>query len=169
MYEFSSTHILLPDNLANEIFTWGEENVKEDDLYSEINGAVFGRETEHHVTVLGGLHLSVPDEVRKLVEGIPDIEVQLGAVSIFTTNDLYDVVKIDVKSEGLRNLHKKMCRLPHTKFYPSYKPHVTIAYIKKDRCDKLVGQTPFVEKWLAQSLVFSSKRGNKTIISFKAT
>jgi 2'-5' RNA ligase len=168
MYEHSSTHILLPDFLANEIFAWGEENVTEQDLYTDSMGVVFGRETDLHVTILGGLHLGVPDEVRKLVTGIPEFEIELQGISIFTTNDLYDVVKVDVRSEGLRNLHKKMCRFPHTKFYPVYKPHVTIGYIKKDRCEKLIGANPFSgRKWLADAIIFSSKRGNKTTLSFK--
>lgn len=165
---YSTTHLILPEFLANDIFLWGEAHIGEDDLYLHPWYMTLGREYELHLTILGGLDISVPDEVKKLVVGIQDIEVELGLISVFTSNDLYDVVKLDVRSKGLRNLHKKLCRLSHTKFFPVYKPHVTIAYVGKGKGNDLVGQTAFnTRRWMADSIVFSSKRGTKTLISFK--
>jgi 2'-5' RNA ligase len=168
MHEYSSTHILLPNDLADEIYTWGEKNIPDADLFTDPSKPSFGREYEMHVTVLHGLHEGTPHEVRKLVEGIPEFEIELGNVSIFTTNDFYDVIKLDVRSEGLRNLNRKLSRLPHTRFFPIYKPHVTIAYVVKGKGNDVVGQTAFVKRcWKAASIVFSSKRGTKTNILFK--
>lgn len=167
MYEYSSTHILLPDSLTTEIIVWGEVNIEDQDLFAMLGDFAFGREYEPHVTILHGLHLHTPDEIVKIIDGSPTFDVRLGRISIFTGSDLYDVVKIDVYSEGLRNLHNKLSRLPHTRFYPVYKPHVTIAYVKKDMGDRHIGNKTFDGKvWQPETLVFSSKRGKKTLTSF---
>lgn len=166
MYDYSSTHIVLPKYLADEIMSWCSRNIVGEDLYLGPDGS-FGRENNPHVTVLCGLHTSSPLDVAPLIAGFPKVIIQLGLVSIFTTNELYDVLKIDVVSESLKYLNKRLKRLGHTCFFPSYKPHATIAYVKKNSANHLIGDRTFENKfWMADSVVFSSKRAHQTRIPF---
>jgi hypothetical protein len=46
-------------------------------------------------------------------------------------NELYDVLKFDVKREkSLFDCNKDLMKFPHTTDYPDYHPHLTISYLK---------------------------------------
>lgn len=167
-YVYSSTQINLPSPLASEIIRWGEECIPDSDLFVDPNDIGFGREDETHVTILYGLHSDNPDDVRKLLTGVDSFEIELGKTSLFTWSDKFDVIKIEAFGDELHRLNKLLSRLPSTQMFPYYKPHVTIAYIKKGSCDKLVGSMNFVGKiWMSESVVFSTTQGVRTNISLK--
>lgn len=164
-YVYSSTQVNLPTPLASKIISWGEECISDDDLFVDPNDISFGREDETHVTILYGLHSERPDDVRRLLTGVDSFEIELGKVSLFTWNNKFDVVKIEAFSDELHRLNKLLSRLPSTQMFPIYKPHVTIAYVKKGSCDKLANNMDFVGKtWMPESVIFSTKQGIKTAI-----
>lgn len=164
-YAYSSTQVNLPPTLQSKIIRWGEEYISDSDLFVDPNDISFGREDETHVTVLYGLHSDRPDDVRKLLTGVDSFEIELGKISLFTWNDKFDVVKIEAFSDELHRLNKLLSRLPNTQMFSIYKPHVTIAYVKKGHCDKLINNMNFVGKtWMPESIVFSTKQGVKTTI-----
>jgi 2'-5' RNA ligase len=163
-YDFSSTQIDLPVEIARKIVAWGKENIPDDQLHVDEDGGK-GREDEIHVTVLFGLHDATPFRVRSVLEGHKPIKIELGTTSVFTNSDQFDVVKINVISPDLHELNKALKdACPHTCKY-DYSPHVTVAYVKKGkgwqhgRDDEFLG-----EKFVADEVTFSSKLKKKTKI-----
>lgn len=111
-------------------------SILDEDLYvpSETGGK-YGRETEPHVTVLYGLdvnsvsHQDIRDFIKENVKS--PVKFKLKNISLFE-NELFDVVKWDVESEKLVELNKKLKeRFNYTNAYDEYKPHMTVAYVKK--------------------------------------
>jgi len=108
--------------------------IPEDALYREENK--YGMEKNPHVTVLYGLDNNVTlKDIRKTLWGaeIPKSLVGFG-ISEFTDDNRYDVVKLDVISpRSLWLLNDLLCSLPVPGMtYPDFKPHMTVAYVKKE-------------------------------------
>lgn len=161
-HQYSSIQINVPDNLAHRILRWGDEKISEKDIST--GGA--GREDELHITLLYGIHTTDADDVRPIFTKESPFDVELGQVSIFTTNDEFDVVKIEVQGKGLFDLNSKLKdSVSYTSTYSTYKPHLTIAYVKKGTCKSLLGCADFKgEQWTVHSIIFSPKHGKKVPI-----
>jgi len=86
-----------------------------------------------HITILYGIYTSNIQDILNPLKNVSFVNYKTTGISAFTSNSEYDVLKIDVDSVDLLYLNKK-CRhsLQHKEFYPHYKPHLTIAYIKKE-------------------------------------
>ena len=100
-------------------------------------------------------------KVEEALKGERPVTVRFGKVSLFTTNPDYDVVKVDVESAGLHGLNKKVSEAqPNTETHPEYKPHVTIAYVRKGKGAKYVGNK-FLEGQTVtlDSVIFSGRDG----------
>ena len=161
-HKFSSTQINLPKLLANEIATWGRKHIPDAFLYSDE-----GRENETHVTVLYGLRDEGCDKVKEILEKQSPIKFKLGKISAFENGE-YDVIKIEVNSPGLHKLHRLLKALPHHDSHPKYQPHVTIAYVKKGKGKRIIGNGTFEGEIIeANTVVFTSKNGGKTEIKLK--
>jgi len=161
-YDFSSTQVNLPSNLSDKILSWGKNNIPDDVLYDRKG---FGREDEIHATVLFGLHDMQPNAVEKILQDAKPIKLELGKISLFSSDE-YDVVKINVKSPDLHRLNTKLkSSLEYTSTHPGYKPHVTIAYVKKGEGKKYDGNKTFDgDDATIDEVIFSSKNGTKTKI-----
>ena len=161
-HEYSCLMATFPAKITNKIKKWEKKFIDKDDLFTK--EADSGFETEVHITVLYGFHDSKPDAVRELLGG--PIKLVLSKTSIFETNPEYDVVKFDVQSEDLIKLnHKIRKNCEYTSDYPRYKPHCTIAYVKKGQGKKYVGDKSFEGTVVkVNELLFSPHTGNKTKI-----
>lgn len=119
--------------------------LSEDDLYYAkekdrfwINGMVSDKNC--HVTLLFGLMESGSDWKRyvdSLLEKIlPIKEVEIDHVSYFDSpyqdEPYFCLVAKLVVSDQLLKANSELRRLPHIDDYPTYQPHLTLAYIKKD-------------------------------------
>jgi 2'-5' RNA ligase len=105
-----------------------QSHIKDSELH---NGDNVGREDDPHITILYGLHDSVADsEVEEVVSNFKPFEVELNKVDIFEQDEC-DVVKFNIKNKNLTEYNEEMKKLTHTSDFPDYKPHVTIAYVKK--------------------------------------
>jgi 2'-5' RNA ligase len=166
LYPYSSVQVNAPAIISNGIISWGEEMISDRDIYSPPNDFIHGREDEIHITLLYGLHSQHFQETSTLMASQLSFEVELGQVSIFTTNDDFDVVKIEVNSPSLFYFHNMLkSNVPNTNCYATYRPHVTIAYIKKNLYKNLIGRKYFNGwRWTANSVIFSSTDGQKTPI-----
>ena len=119
-----------------ELFYGDSEDLK----YAQ--GAV--AESTAHITLLFGIHPSPEYELSVLtvLDGweIPD-KIYIDEVTAFPTADDVEyqpvVAKIVPRAE-LLTAHARLQVLPHTNEFLDYKPHVTLAYVKK----------PFVSKWV---------------------
>lgn len=166
-YSFSSVQINFGGSLAHKIVQWGEHHIKESDLFSDPDDPSFGREDEMHITVLYGIHTTSLNKIKNLLKGQKPFEVNLGKVTMFDKADKpFSVVKIDVESEELKKLHDMLKNsLKVTVTYPIFRPHITIAYIKKKHCEDIKGNRDFEKSKLPINyLTFSSKDGTKTKI-----
>jgi 2'-5' RNA ligase len=160
-HDYSCAMVRLPDPIAKKIMSWGKRKVPNEDVYE-----AEGREDDPHVTVLYGIHDANPLSTTRLLRTEPSFKAELGKVSLFTTDPKYDVLKIEIISPKLHMLHKLLKRkLENSWTYPEYRPHVTIAYVKKETCDHLEGNHDFRDtKFMVNEVVFSSSNGEKTEI-----
>jgi RNA polymerase sigma factor (sigma-70 family) len=128
-----------------------------------------------HLTVKYGIHGYVsPEQVKKVVKGFGPITATLGKTSIFPAdssaveqgNDAHDVVKVDVHSPQLHVLNQLLAdSLPHTDAFPTYCPHVTLAYCHPGYGGKYADMTD-VEgmEMMLHELAFCDADGNRHII-----
>ena len=160
-YDFSSVQFDLPKTLADRVKSWGKENIAEKDVFKESGEK--GRENEIHVTVKYGLHTTDVEEVKKNIKGCKPFSISLGAISRFVPKDKeYDVVKIDIEGEGLHDIHRMLGELKNSDEHPEYRPHCTVAYIKKGQCSELSGDKSLSgAKATVNRLTFSSKDDTK--------
>lgn len=156
-HKFSSTQINLPDQLAAHVKA---EAAKIPDWAL----APEGRESEPHVTVKYGIHSNSPADTRHAIAGHGPVKIRLGRTSHFPDSGDGDVIKAEVHSSSLHRLNKKIHdAVPHTDTHPDYKPHVTLAYVKRGLSRKFSGSDALIGKEAsADHIVFSAKNGTKT-------
>ncbi len=148
---------------AARVLTRNEALIPEADLGAE------GREHDVHVTVLYGFpdREGILDEIDAVIRkelGRDKIRIRLGAVSRFTGKDgRDDVIKVDVESPQLRALNAALRAIPGvTVTYPTYTPHLTLAYVKSGKLPELDGNACFSgETYVFDSLVFSHPHGTR--------
>jgi len=155
--------------MANKIQQWGKDNIPDDEL--NIAGEWGdGRETDTHITMLYGICTKNREVVKKLLTTEKPIKATLDKIGCFVNNDGFDVVIVKVKSPDLERLHKKIAdELKVEKTHDEYKPHCTIAYVKKGKARKHAGKTAFRGvKLTFDKIIFKDGVSEKeTIISLK--
>jgi hypothetical protein len=162
-YDYSSVLVELPTRLTDDIISWGFDHLENSDIYTDPKDPTFGREDDCHITVIYGIHTGDLRQVKPVLEREKPFEVTLGSMSLFTTNDKFDVLKIDVYGEDLYRLNRLLrSHLEVTESYHAYVPHVTIAYLKKGRGDQYKANDTFKgERFTVNVLTFSAKSGIK--------
>ncbi len=165
-YDYSSVHVDVPRSLAEEIQNWGSDEISDKDIFVSQTDPSFGREDEMHVTVLYGIHSEGSEQVKKFVKD-GNLKVKLGKVNVFTNPDKFDVVVVAINSPDLVALNEKMKKdIEYTNKYSEYKPHVTVAYVKKGKGWQHRGHDQWEGKeFSCDYIVFSSKNGSKERIS----
>jgi len=168
-HEFSSTQINWPEPAAHR-FTEFAASIPDSDVYFDPDDPSYGREKTPHITVKYGLHTSDPDKVKKVVSGTGPISVEAGEIKIFKS-EKYDVIVVKIKSTDLHKLNEKISKhLEVTDTHPTYKPHVTIAYVKPGCGDQYDGDTRFNGiSATFNSISLSAKDGKIYQISLKQT
>ena len=165
-YSYSSTQINLPKNISQKIKNWGRKNIPEKNIYKEDGERTFGREDEIHITVKYGLHTINPEDIKSKIGKFKQFDVELGEISRFTpAEENYDVVKIAINGEELGILHKLIGELENSDKHPVYKPHCTIAYVKKGTHSDLSGNLDLSgTKFTVSRITFNSKDGQSSEI-----
>ena len=122
-----------------------------------------GVSREPHITILYGLHGDIPDHyIMGALRGFTPVKIVFGSVSVFENED-FDVVKLEVHGNKLREMNAMLCRFPFTNEYPEYNPHITISYVKKGTGEKYVGPHMSVPDWEMDlsECVYSKVDGSK--------
>lgn len=92
-------------------------------------------ETSPHVTLLFGLLNNGniwKDAVDQVLEGWKADTVTIDEVGFFTLPDSYAIVAHVKKTTELVDAHDRLGLLPNAETFSEYKPHITLAYIKKE-------------------------------------
>jgi len=140
----------LPETIKNKLPEIDLDDVSDD-----------GIEKQHHITLLYGLHESVSwKECKNKLENFDPIsDVKLTNITFFDNDDA-DVLICEVESETLHKMNKKLKTLPHQETFPEYKPHMTIAYLKKGCGEKYTREINISFKKL-DTLIYSEVDGTK--------
>lgn len=166
IYAHSSVHVQVPEDISQNVISWGRSHLSDDEIFVKQNDPTYGREDDIHITVLYGIHSETPDEIISLASNFGPIKVELGLTGVFYHQPKFDVLIINVKSDGLSEINKQLRTVPSTNLYgEEYKPHVTIAYMKKG-CGKHYKGLDLWSgiKFTCESLIFSSRNGSRTRI-----
>lgn len=163
---YSSLQIEPPEEISDNIISWGFDYVPSESLLLDPKDLTFGREEDIHITLIYGIHTEDINEVTSLFAKEKEFECKLGKIDVFTKNSKFDVLIITVDCEELHYLNRKLRKeIEFTENYPVFVPHVTICYLKKGQGTKYVGDEFFLgEKFKVSNIIFSSKTGVKTPI-----
>lgn len=113
--------------------------------YSSPNPArpwISGRQNEFHVTLLYGLldnANTISDHVYKRLDGwgVPAGGLESTALAAFQSpfeDEPYSCIVAEfVENSVLIDAHGRLSRLPHISTFPDYRPHVTLAYVHRDK------------------------------------
>lgn len=126
--------------------------IKDEDLYYAKNPDLFwvnGRaEGNSHITLKYGLLNTVRrSHVYKVIDGLPLPERLVGQrITKFESpipDEPYECIVLQISTDPamsgaaeLRDLHNHLNYLPHVNTFPDYKPHVTLAYVRKGWYDE---------------------------------
>lgn len=160
-YDHSSTQVDLPEQIAREVMVWGKANFPKADLCT--TGDAHGLEDEIHCTLLYGLTVEGPSGVADFFKKVKPFEVRLGIINAFKDDKHHDVIKIDVESPIMEKLHYALREnFKNKSTRPTYCPHVTIAYVKKGKADRFIGDEKFRGVvFKVNAITYSSKDGKK--------
>ena len=169
-YSYCSTQVNVPPGELKTSLHQYCDSIPDED----VNEPAGGREKESHVTILYGIKSAeglaeIKKVIPKVVDSIPSIKVTLDEVSMFDTNPEFDVLKISVTSPAMFALHKLFKAVTEWESdYPDYKPHLTIAYLKKGTGKKYIGDTRFKgQSFEVPYFLFCNNEGGKTKVSLK--
>ncbi len=134
-YEFGCVMIDVPVKNWNEITQF----IDNDDIYTVSGNNTYGVQDKPHLTLLYGTHKEVESkQVESLLKDIKPFSIDIDGVDIFENED-YDVVKFNIKkSDILQSMFDKLSSLPNSNSFKDYKPHITIAYVKKGTGKKYI-------------------------------
>lgn len=157
-FDHATVMLMPPPYIAARALLYGRA-IPDDDL------ADHGRETTPHITIKYGLDSDKRLIAQRIVDLWDDVQLTFGRVELFR-NDEHDVVVVKVDSPQLRSMHRVLSALPNKEEERPYNPHLTIAYVKKGRGERYIGQSPLGNETMtiAPNIVFSNKHGEQTRI-----
>lgn len=133
---FLQSQIDLP-SLKNRLRQWADHMISP--------GDVLKWEHRPHVTLVYGADKRDIDEMRRIAldYGRP-IRIVAGGLNIFDSSPDHDVLYIEAISPALLELRKQFVSLPNVREqrHPEYKPHITVAYMKKGTASKYLANKP---------------------------
>jgi len=143
-----------------------QKTIKEEDIYKESGDISYGREESPYITILYGLHNTIPDTtISEIISTIKQQTITLKKIGKFN-NTKYDVIKFDIIGEDkktLTKLNNKFIKLPYTNDFPDYNPHATIAYIKPKKGKKYTKTLSNDDSLVVncKKIVYSKANGDK--------
>lgn len=155
--DYSSTQVNVKDPFVREQVKY---------LQSLLNPAdVLELEDIPHITVRYGLNIDRPETVKNLLKHFGLVRVRLGRLSLVAGKDS-DVLKVEVQSNELDEMNRRLALVPNTVLHRAYNPHLTIAYLNPGTGMKYLGPTRLTgTELLFDSMVFSDKNRSHSEIA----
>lgn len=149
---------------AESLRLFGRNLIPEDIIYLPDNDDSYGYENEPHVTVKFGYSPDLSKaQIASILEDVKNpFYVTLTEISMFK-NELFDVIKFTVSSPELIALRKKADQYPNQDAFPTYNPHMTIAYVKPNSFNRDISQK-FAISVLISHFTYSGQDGKITKI-----
>jgi 2'-5' RNA ligase len=133
--------IRLPQKEAQQIQKWGKENIS-DNILNKEDG--HGRETDTHITIAYGICAEDVEIIKTIFKKKKKIKATLRDVGFFKPDGDYEPVIIKVESKDLEELNEEISRTLYIEStYDEFKPHCTVAYVKKGEALKFAGNKIF--------------------------
>lgn len=131
-YQYGCVMAQVPSHYATTLVEFGKRLVPDNILYYDPRGIEeYGRETEMHTTIKFGLtNIYSKEQMEQLIGNTKPFYITIRGLDVFE-NELFDVVKFNIEGEELRRLNQIFSALPNVDRYKDYKPHMTIAYVKR--------------------------------------
>lgn len=158
----------------SDYFNYFQSHISDGDLYHSLekkeDGSVYdkyGRENEPHITLCYGLKNEKDyDSIQKLFSLLKPFPIYLGKTSFFRDDSKPYSVRICEIDDGTNWLHKlnSIIRSEYDVYvsYPTYTPHITIAYCKPDFGIRDGGRHKFEGKEIiADKFIWSHTDGRK--------
>lgn len=162
-YDFCSTQFNLPEEEAAKVTSWVERHIPKDQRVEGDSG-----EATPHITALYGLENNDPAAVSSCLGSLGTVVVKLGVLGVFRNNPDHDVLFIRAHGAGLQRANRLLRKLPNQNRYRTYKPHVTLAYVKKGAVDRWEKNADFQGTRLEfDRIFFSSNGGGLTAINLR--
>lgn len=120
---------------------WMRRNIPTASLHFDDNKDGF--ESELHCTLKYGLPTTTPENVSEILDGCGPVTLLFGKVAKFE-KDGFDCIHVEVDGNYLRQLNTLVSdSIQCTDTFKEYRPHVTLAWVKKGSCDHLLGNDFF--------------------------
>ena len=160
-YDYGCVMVETPFTNWNEI----TDMISKEDLYIKEDDDTYGIQKKPHVTLLYGLQSNVkPEDIEPLIKDIKGLTIKVNGIDIFE-NDDFDVIKFNViNNSKLNETFKKLSKLPNSNTFSEYKPHITIAYVKKGLGKKYIN-SDYNLTFNVDKVVYSMSNGENIYFS----
>ncbi|MHA1833225.1 MAG: 2'-5' RNA ligase family protein, partial [Candidatus Baldrarchaeia archaeon] len=112
-----------------------QDDIDKDKLYDgedEPGWVENGLQKLFHITVLFGVRDNIKDTIQQVFDKHRPVQIATNRIHYFSSDPNYDVAVVRCESKELTKIHDELKnKLENQETYPDYKPHVTIAYLKK--------------------------------------
>ena len=160
--EYACIMFQLPDNVKSKIKKL-QEKINKEDIHPEE-----GLEDDIHITLLYGIFdgNEVKEKARELLKSEKPVQAHTGDVEIFEPKgEDYDVVVLRVHGKALHDLRSKVeDSLPNEQTFPTYKPHITIGYVKKGTGRKYKDLSTSDISFITKTIKYSSIDDTETLM-----
>jgi hypothetical protein len=172
-YDYSCSMFVVDGKIRRKIQDFISVNIDDDDVYwgDENYDDDAGIQLDSHVTICYGYNTDDHLEIFKSFEGYQkdSVSIVLGQTKHFSS-DTNNILYIEVKSKDLQELNSLSLKsgLKITTIYPTYKPHITLAYIKKN-VDVSNYYTDYFEneKFEGRKIMITTSDGKKKFYDIK--
>ena len=160
-YDYGCVMAEMPQTLYAPLMAFSKSIISDDMLYFDPNAEPddYGREKHFHTTIKFGLTESYTQEqMAEFLRGTRVFFVNIQGMDVFS-NPEFDVVKLSVGGEGLNRLREVFNKLPNVDEHPIYRPHLTLAYVKRGLGERFKGKTTKAYSKVPVNLIKYSDRG----------